>query len=490
MYEDMQSLANILQSDIGQDMRVHNSAFLWFIPYVQSVMDLKDLGIACIMEVIHHLYSEIKDVLNQRSGPCDKVTELFIKVLVSIIELHRSKKCLHLLWVSSHKWVEALVKGSMIPSKDMVSQHYSKITSASPLLCSQAPLSVQFACIQLIRSLLREGYQLGQHSTCKQYLDKLNLVIRGNVLWNLEFSKSEIRGLQSCLTQVIKSIKDQTATIPNFVVEQSNVGKAQSVPFIKTERMDEDDEWYGRNIRSPLQSPDIAPAVTGKSYGCSTGSPLSSPDIQLAVASSSSEQGSERLFFPIKKEPQDVQTKETQLSSSLGCGLKISVKESFDETVQEDTQCKEKLSKPPLPKEVLPERKPPVSSTTNSVLQPINQNNAMLPPTLDSSTFLVAGCLPQLDQAWLMQEVLHWKYEMFDNFQQFGPPSNLCPLPLMKVPLKFSCYDEYFKVYFPLMLQNAFESVSSCGCFFVPPPPFLGEGGSVNLIMYFIQMGI
>ncbi|XP_075690814.1 putative helicase senataxin [Rhinoderma darwinii] len=322
MYEDMQSLANILQSDIGQDMRVHNSTFLWFIPYVQSVMDLKDLGVAYIMEVIHHLYSEIKDVLSQRSRQCDKVTELFIRVLVSIIELHRNKKCLHLLWVSSHKWVEALVKGSMIPTKDTAARHNPKIISTSPLSSSpnsQAPSSVQFACIQLIRSLLREGYQLGQSSTCKQYLDKLNLVIRANVLWNLEFNKSEIQGLQSCLTQIIKSIKDRTSSIPSSVMEQTAISKVQSVPFIKTERIEEDDEWYGRSNRSPLPSPDLFPAITSRSSesGCSGGFPLPSPDIQPAVAGRPPERGAEGLFLPVKKEAQDLRTNEKELGSSL-----------------------------------------------------------------------------------------------------------------------------------------------------------------------------
>ncbi|KAG9472181.1 hypothetical protein GDO78_021002 [Eleutherodactylus coqui] len=347
MYEDMQSLANILQSDIGQDMRVHNSTFLWFIPYVQSVMDLKDLGVAYIMEVIHHLYSEIKDVLNQRSGQCDKVTELFIRVLVSIIELHRNKKCLNLLWVSSHKWVETVVKGSMIPTKDMVARPNSKITSTSPLSSSpnsQAPSSVQFACIQLIRSLLREGYQLGQNSTCKQYLDKLNLLIRGNIVWNLDFSKSEIQGLQSCLTQVIKSIKDRASTIPNSVVEQTNVSKVQCVPFIKTERIDEDDEWYGQSNKSPLPSPDIAPTTSCRSSERGSGSPLPSPDIQPAFPSSSSERDTKRLFFPVKKEPQNVQIKELEPGSSLQESvLKTSIKkEPFDKSIREDLQCKKK----------------------------------------------------------------------------------------------------------------------------------------------------
>ncbi|XP_044162562.1 probable helicase senataxin [Bufo gargarizans] len=339
MYDDMQSLANILQSDTGQDMRVHNSTFLWFIPYVQSVMDLKDLGVAYIMEVIHHLYSEIKEALSQRSRPCDKVSELFIRVLVSIIELHRSKKCLHLLWVSSHKWVEALIKGSLIPTKDMAARPNSRITSTtSPLSSSpnsQAPSSVQFACIQLIRSLLREGYQLGQNSTCKQYLDKLNLVIRGNALWNLE---SDIQGLQNCLIEIIKVIKNRTSMAPNSALEQTTMSKVQSVPFIKTERIDEDEDWYGCTSSSPLPSLDVPP-VTIRS-GCSTGSPLPSPDIQPTVTSKPSQHGAEGLLFPIKKEPQEVQAKGSSLHGSV---LKTNLKKQpFNEIGQENTQCKEK----------------------------------------------------------------------------------------------------------------------------------------------------
>ncbi|XP_075041385.1 putative helicase senataxin [Mixophyes fleayi] len=304
MYEDMQSLTNILQSDIGQDMRVHNSTFLWFVPYVQSVMDLKDLGVAYIMEVIHHLCFEIKDVLNQRNNQVDKVTELFIRVFVSIIELHRSKKCIHLLWVSSHKWVDALVKCSLIPTKDVVCRSNSKIVSTSALSSSpnsQTPSSVQIACIQLIRNLLREGYQLGQQATCKPYLDKLNLIIRGNVLWNLELSKTEIQGLQTCLTQIIKSIKDKSAAIPNSPQEQATTSKAQSVPFIKTERIDDDDDYW---------------------YGPSSNSPLPSPDIKFL-----SERGWEDVF-PVKREPPDGRNSEAELCCTPSSVLKTSDKKA------------------------------------------------------------------------------------------------------------------------------------------------------------------
>ncbi|XP_068104970.1 probable helicase senataxin isoform X2 [Hyperolius riggenbachi] len=252
MYEDMQSLTNILQSDIGQDMRVHNSTFLWFIPYVQSVMDLKDLGIAYIMEVIHHLCSEIKDAFSQ--SQCDKVTEFFVRVLVSIIELHRSKKCLHFLWVSSHKWVEIILKCALLPFQDVLSRSTSKISSTSAVCSSptsQTSLSsVQFACIHLIRSLLREGYQLGQQANYKPYLDKFNLIIRGSTPRTLDLSRAEIQGLQTCLTQIIKSMKDKASISPNSPSEANPSCKTQAVPFIKTERIDEDDAWYGSSISS------------------------------------------------------------------------------------------------------------------------------------------------------------------------------------------------------------------------------------------------
>ncbi|KAM9326697.1 putative helicase senataxin [Gastrophryne carolinensis] len=323
MYEDMQSLANILQSDIGQDMRVHDSTFLWFIPYVQSVMDLKDLGVAYIMEVIHHLYSEIKDVFTLRSNQCDTVTELFIRVLVSIIELHRSKKCLQLLWITSHKWVDAIVRCALLPVKDHTFRSSnSRISSTSALSSSptsQSSSSVQFACIQLIRSLLREGCQLGQQATCKSYLDKFNLLIRGNVLRNLELGKTEVQGLESCLKQIIRSIKDRANCVPN--VEMATPDRAQAVPFIKTERIDEDDMWYGAGIPSSV----ISPAAATNHEGV--------------------------FPFPIKKEPLNDAVKEVKPNISTvvsSSGLKTSIKKENLDDVSNLSSAQE------APKKMLP----------------------------------------------------------------------------------------------------------------------------------------
>ncbi|XP_057577048.1 probable helicase senataxin [Hippopotamus amphibius kiboko] len=215
MYEEMETLASVLQSDIGQDMRIHNSTFLWFIPFVQSLMDLKDLGVAYIVEVIHHLHSEVKDVLNQTDAVCDKVTEFFLLILVSVIELHRNKKCLHLLWVSSQQWVEAVVKCAKLPttafarSSEKSSANCSKGTAmiSSLSLHSVPSNSVQLACVQLIRSLLKEGYQLGQQTLCKRFWDKLNLFLRGNLSLGWQLTSQETHELQTCLKQIIRNIK-------------------------------------------------------------------------------------------------------------------------------------------------------------------------------------------------------------------------------------------------------------------------------------------
>ncbi|XP_054704506.1 probable helicase senataxin isoform X1 [Grus americana] len=244
MYEDMQTLANVLQSDIGKDMRVHDSTFLWFIPFVQSLMDLKDLGVAYIVEVIHYLCSEIKDILNERILQCDKISEFFLLILVSIIELHRNKKCLHLLWISSQEWVEAVVRCAKLPAiaftrcTEKASGHSVRGSSAVSL---QASNSVQHACVQLIRSLLREGYQIGQYALCKQYLDKLNLLLRGNLSLGWQLNIQETQELQMCLKQVVRSIKDRALNTPVPTGNNANSATFPTVS-IKQEKSAHGDE--------------------------------------------------------------------------------------------------------------------------------------------------------------------------------------------------------------------------------------------------------
>ncbi|KAG2470060.1 probable helicase senataxin [Polypterus senegalus] len=216
MYEEMQSLVNVLQSDIGQDIRIHDSTFLWFFPFVRSVMDLNSLSVVYVGEIIHHLHTEIKDLLTGRLQHCDKVTEFFVLILVFVVELHRSKNCMNLLWYTSHCWIEVLVKCATVYSPAFSqptdsSSRVSSTTSVHPQVIGVVPQ----ACIQLIRSLLRDGCQLYPELSCKQYLDMLNRQMRRgfNQGWNL--SPAQLQDLQSCLMSLVKNMQNLVPSVKN-----------------------------------------------------------------------------------------------------------------------------------------------------------------------------------------------------------------------------------------------------------------------------------
>ncbi|XP_042686600.1 probable helicase senataxin isoform X2 [Centrocercus urophasianus] len=316
MYEDMQTLANVLQSDIGKDMRVHDSTFLWFIPFVQSLMDLKDLGVAYIVEVIHYLCSEIKDILNERIQRCDKVSEFFLLILVSIIELHRNKKCLHLLWISSQEWVEAVVRCAKLPAiaftrcTEKAAGSYAR---GSSTVSSQASNSVQHACVQLIRSLLREGYQIGQHALCKQYLDKLNLLLRGNLSLGWQLNIQETQELQVCLKQVIRNLKSRAVNVSVSVESSANSAALPSVS-LKQEKSTPGDKMSVHG-RENLCSPVAFISKEGEDGRCQdnsfTGRNSSwEEDCTDSSKNSKSLTSTDCLLVNIKKEPKDLITQQ------------------------------------------------------------------------------------------------------------------------------------------------------------------------------------
>ncbi|NWR45414.1 SETX helicase, partial [Regulus satrapa] len=310
MYEDMQTLANMLQSDIGRDTRVHHSTFLWFIPFVQSLMDLKDLGVAYIVEVIHYLCSEIKDILIERIQQCDKISEFFLLILVSIVELHRSKKCLHLLWISSQEWVEAVVRCATLPSRAFTRcGEKAQALSAKGAGSLQAPSSVQHACVQLIRSLLKEGYQLGQHALCKQYLDKFNLLLRGNRAAGWQLSGQEAQELQTCLKQVIRSIKGKALSGASWAAGSGS----NSAVSTKHERNACDDGYrMSGHERRDLNSPFV---VSKEGRDCQE-APFHrrknawEEECRDPCRSSASCASTEGLLMNIKKDPGDLTAEE------------------------------------------------------------------------------------------------------------------------------------------------------------------------------------
>ncbi|NXI71268.1 SETX helicase, partial [Anseranas semipalmata] len=320
MYEDMQTLASVLQSDIGRDMRVHHSTFLWFIPFVQSLMDLKDLGVAYIVEVIHYLCSEIKDILNERIHQCDKVSEFFLLILVSIIELHRNKKCLHLLWISSQEWVEAVVRCAKLPAiaftrcTDKVTGNHGRGSSAVSLQTSN---SVQHACVQLIRSLLREGYQIGQHALCKKYLDKLNLLLRGNLSLGWQLNIQETQELQVCLKQVIRNIKSR-ALSTSVPVENSANSTTLPTISVKQEKSAPGDGYrMGVRGRDDLFSPFAFISKEGGDECCQENSftrrnSVWEEECKDASKNSRSWTSTACLLVNTKKEPNDMAAQECE----------------------------------------------------------------------------------------------------------------------------------------------------------------------------------
>ncbi|XP_054853384.1 probable helicase senataxin isoform X2 [Eublepharis macularius] len=216
LHEDMQALASMLQSDSDQEEHWHSNTFLWFIPFVHSLMDLKSVGVPYIMEVIRYLCSEINEVFREAVQYCDKVSESFILILVSVVQLHFAKECLHLLWVSSQAWVEAVVKCAKLPSAAIVRSSEGtawNFPRAAGAISSQGHCSVQLICMKLIRSLLKEAYQQGQQASCKFFLDKLNLLLRNNnVSQGWQLSAEDTSELQVCLKKFIKSINSKQLT--------------------------------------------------------------------------------------------------------------------------------------------------------------------------------------------------------------------------------------------------------------------------------------
>ncbi|XP_044295857.1 probable helicase senataxin [Varanus komodoensis] len=203
LYEDMQTLSDMFQSEIGRDMQLHNSTFLWFIPFVHSLMDLTNIGVAYGVEIIRHLCSEVRVVPSDALQGGDKVSEFFIWILVTVVELSIKRNCFQSLWICSEKWVETVVKCATLPSTVFACAAERGGTRSCPRSASAISSwehgSVQSACMNLIRNILKEGYQVGQKAT--PFLDELNLLRRSHKDWNL--SPERALELQTCLKQII-----------------------------------------------------------------------------------------------------------------------------------------------------------------------------------------------------------------------------------------------------------------------------------------------
>ncbi|XP_061460179.1 probable helicase senataxin [Rhineura floridana] len=312
LYEDMQTLTDMFQFDIGRDMRLHNSTFLWFIPFVHSLMDLKDLGVFYSLEVIRHLCSEIKEVLNDSVQFCDKVSEFFIWILVTVLELHLKKNCLRSLWVSSEKWVGAVVNCAKLPSAVFAhgaergkARNYLKSTAAAS---SREHESIQSACMRLIRNILKEGCQVGQALVCKPYLDKLNLHRRSHTHW--ELSPQEAQELKASLKQIVRSMWSKSFNPSSHVESPAAVCITPPPLSIKQERQED---------RCPVNTHDEHP-----------------PYLSLAGKDEAYQEGpSSRRSCGLGEERWEDSSKDPSLQRTSGCYLTSIKQELKESSVQE-----------------------------------------------------------------------------------------------------------------------------------------------------------
>uniref|UniRef100_A0A3B1J3J0 Senataxin n=1 Tax=Astyanax mexicanus TaxID=7994 RepID=A0A3B1J3J0_ASTMX len=262
--EDMGSLVDGLQSEMGQGIRVYGSTFLWFIPYVRSVMELGDLGNSFIDEVMQYLYTEVnKDVLSGETQTWDKVTEFFIIILIDIIELLLGKGCMRTLHYCAPTWVKVIVQCSMletcinaVPNRRSGSYRVTFASSAfgkRNQILANGVCAVSQASMRLIRSLLKEGERIVNVTVTDlaRFLDLLNRHLRGNKVWDLQPSDS--KNLQNCITMLLNAVVARTATTPNV----------PSAPPTSPADPPENVMYPSATFTDPLQEPRFKNAATG-----------------------------------------------------------------------------------------------------------------------------------------------------------------------------------------------------------------------------------
>ncbi|KAL0965168.1 hypothetical protein UPYG_G00277690 [Umbra pygmaea] len=239
VYEDMSSLVKLLQSDMGQAMRVHGSTFLWFIPYLKSVMDLDKLSYIYFSAIFRYLRGEIStDLLNRNISISDKVSEFFALILVYIIDIHMESDCIKVLCYSSHTWVDVLVKCAILPTEAFV--HASEFSASHSVSSTSSKFGVSRnvsisravpqACMKTIRSLLREGSRSNPNSKCSHFLNILNKQLREGPQKEWKLNRSEVRELYNCLKNYVKMMNN----LPNTNTPPHELPTAPSIPPLRS----------------------------------------------------------------------------------------------------------------------------------------------------------------------------------------------------------------------------------------------------------------
>lgn len=186
---------------MGQGMRVYGSTFLWFSPFVRSIMELSIPNTVCIGEVLHYLDNNIdKDVLYGQKQTCDKVTEFFIRILVDLISLHLTKGHMGTMSFFTHIWVDMVVQCATL-----------SYDSCDARIQAGGVGAMSRACKNLIHTLLMEAIRSGTVPEFLCFLNSIKLNMRCGRASEWELSKSEYENLKKCLLKIVKAIADRPA---------------------------------------------------------------------------------------------------------------------------------------------------------------------------------------------------------------------------------------------------------------------------------------
>ncbi|XP_028828680.1 probable helicase senataxin isoform X2 [Denticeps clupeoides] len=211
LFAEMSCLVNILQTDLGREMHKYNSTFLWFIPFVRSIVGMAHYTVIYMLQVVNYLCSKISsDLLSGRTATCDKVSEFFVFILVHVVELHLTGGCMQVFKYCPMNWAGMIVQCAVLPADTVCGrwvQEYNVSGNSS---------SLPHACIKVIRALLKEGGRLGSKADPRaaHYLNLLNKHLRDatSQQWNL--TSFEIRDLQNCLKKLVEAMTENSSAVP------------------------------------------------------------------------------------------------------------------------------------------------------------------------------------------------------------------------------------------------------------------------------------
>ncbi|XP_078476126.1 putative helicase senataxin isoform X2 [Lampetra planeri] len=184
---DMASLRHVLATEEGRLLRRHHSTFLWLLPFARSVMDLNEFGMGYVSEVMHYLLEKATPASSTATMPPapspwrrlhddpddpddDPLAALFLLTLAAVVQLHYKRGYMHLVWCSSGRWLRAFVSAA--------AKAVAAASPAAPASASASADAARRACLQLVRTLLRDGCRLGLRAACQPFLDDINMCMR------------------------------------------------------------------------------------------------------------------------------------------------------------------------------------------------------------------------------------------------------------------------------------------------------------------------